>query len=283
MWASSAFALFRSIQWGHRKITDQKYWNPAWQQIQQPAPTLRGSCGSKTQWNPEGDTVAYVDPGIPARISISLAWLRFVDVKIWSEIPESMLVANPRGFILSNLVFAWNKRRREKEETLSFPTVPVPASNSFRQPRTRVLKIAVFFQNVFFPKNWSEIWSEACTDVSWIFSPLNLVLVESNEKTRKRRLTAFQRYQSQLLTPSDNGERWFWKSTLLLDFNIFPTNAQHCAFWVVWDSKLANVAHHKYLSPKHSRMNSCWAFVGKILKIPQNSRFFKTTVLRWGN
>ena len=172
MWASSAFALFRSIQWGHRKITDQKYWNPAWQQIQQPAPTLRGSCGSKTQWNPEGDTVAYVDPGIPARISISLAWLRFVDVKIWSEIPESMLVANPRGFILSNLVFAWNKRRREKEETLSFPTVPVPASNSFRQPRTRVLKIAVFFQNVFFPKNWSEIWSEACTDVSWIFSPL---------------------------------------------------------------------------------------------------------------
>ena len=126
---------------GWRKKSDHKFRNPVWQQIQQSAPTLRDSCGSNELANPGGDTAPYVEPEIPARISISLVWLGFVDVKIWSQISKYQMVANPRGFVLSNLVGAWNKRRREKEKILSFPTVPVPASNSFRQPRTRVLKI----------------------------------------------------------------------------------------------------------------------------------------------
>ena len=60
--------------------------------------------------NVGGDSVAYVEPGIPARISISLAWLRIVDVKIWPEIPESMLVANPQGFGSGHYSFGWSLR-----------------------------------------------------------------------------------------------------------------------------------------------------------------------------
>ena len=151
-WENNPYARFRSSRWGGRKITDHKYWNPAWQQIQQPAPTLRDSCGSNELANPGGDTVAYVESGIRARNSISLVWLGIVDVNFWSVISKYQLVANPRGFVLSNLVFAWNKRTREKEETLGFPTIPVPASNSFRQPRTRILKIATFPKMRIFPK-----------------------------------------------------------------------------------------------------------------------------------